>query len=295
MLILIADAFDASLPGKLAQFGEVTEDAARLPEAHVVLIRSKTKATREYIDQARNMKLIIRGGVGIDNIDVAYAKSKGILVHNTPKASGIAVAELAFALMIAVPNRIIEGHNGMVQGKWLKKELKRTELFGKTICVVGLGNIATELARRAAAFGMKVVGFDPAMKSHPVAEVKATLEEAVAAADYISLHTPLNPSTEGMIKKDLIEKMKNGVIIVNTGRGKVIHTDDLIAALESGKVRGYATDVWPSDPPPEGYPLVKAPNVFMTPHIGASSKENLLRIGVEVFDLIQKYKVEGVL
>jgi D-3-phosphoglycerate dehydrogenase len=295
MLILIADAFDAALPVTLAKFGEVTSDMGRLSEARVVLIRSKTKATREFIDQAANMKLIIRGGVGIDNIDVQYARGKGILVHNTPKASGIAVAELAFAMMIAVPNHVVAGHNSMAEGKWLKKELKRTELFGKTLCLVGLGNIATEMARRSAAFGMKVVGYDPFVATHEVATAKASLEEAVAGADYISLHTPLNPSTENMINAALIARMKDGVIIVNSGRGKVVNAADMVAALESGKVRGYATDVWPSDPPPADYPLLKAPNVLMLPHIGASSKENLGRIGVEVVDLISKYNSEGVL
>jgi len=126
MKILISDAFDPSLPAKLEGFGEVTDEKARLPEVDVVLVRSKTKCTREYIDQAENLHLIIRGGVGLDNIDVEYARSKGIQVFNTASASAVAVAELAFALMIAVPTRIVEGHIGMTQHEWLKKQLKRT-------------------------------------------------------------------------------------------------------------------------------------------------------------------------
>ena len=293
MLILISDAFDPSLPDKLSQFGETTDDKSRLGEADVVLVRSKTKCTKEYIDSAVNLKLIIRGGVGIDNIDCEYAASKNVIVRNTPKAPSIAVAEIAFALMISVPNRLIEGHESMKKGQWIKKQLKRTELFGKTLCLIGVGNIGTELAKRAAAFGMKVVAYDIFVKSSEYAELKPSLEEAVKDADYISLHTPLTDETRGMINKALIEKMKDGVVIVNTARGKCIVAEDMVECLESGKIRAYATDVWPCDPPPDDYPVLKAPNVVMTPHLGASSKENLLRIGEEVVAIINECKQGG--
>jgi D-3-phosphoglycerate dehydrogenase len=293
MLILISDAFDAGLPAKLARFGEVTDDKSRLAEADVVLIRSKTKATKEYIDSAPNLKLIIRGGVGIDNIDSAYAREKGILVHNTPKASSIAVAECAFALMIAVPNHLITAHNGMLEGKFLKKELKRTELWGKTLCLIGMGNIAIEVAKRAKAFGMTVKAYRASGKPSEYADVKPTLKEALEGADYVSMHTPFNPETAGMINADTMGWMKDGVVIVNTGRGKCIVAEDVVAALESGKLAAYATDVWPSDPPPPDYPILKAPNVIMLPHLGASTKENLLRIGEEVEAIISMHKEEG--
>jgi D-3-phosphoglycerate dehydrogenase len=293
MLLLISDAFDSALPAKLAAFGEVTEDKARLPEADIVLVRSKTKCTREWIDQASNLKLIIRGGVGIDNIDKTHAESKGIIVRNTPKASSIAVAELAFALMISVPNKVIDAHNGMKEGKWLKKEIKRTELFGKTLCLVGIGNIATEVAKRAAAFGMKVVAYDKFVSSSPHAEMKTSLEEAVREADYISLHLPLTPDTEGMINSTILAGCEKNPVVINTGRGPCVHADDMVKALESGKVQAYATDVYPSDPPADDYPVLKAPNVILTPHIGASSKENLLRIGEEAVAVIQELKDGG--
>jgi D-3-phosphoglycerate dehydrogenase / 2-oxoglutarate reductase len=293
MLILVSDAFDAGLPARLEKYGEVTNDKGRLGEADVVLVRSKTKCTQEYIDSAPNLKLIIRGGVGIDNIDTAYAKTKGIVVRNTPKASSIAVAEMAFALMLAIPSNVVPGHNGMTEGKWLKKELKRTELCGKTLCCIGIGNIASEVAKRAAAFGMTVVAYDPFVKQSPVAEMKATLQEAFADADYISMHTPFTPETAGMINTDTIGWMKNGVVIVNTGRGKCINAEDVVAALESGKVKAYATDVWPSDPPPDDYPILKAKNVLMAPHLGASTNENLLRIGDEVDAIIGELNNEG--
>jgi len=290
MLILIADAFDKSLPGRLKKFGEVTEDAARLAEADVVLVRSKTKCTRDYIDAAPNLKLIIRGGVGTDNIDKAYAKEKGLEVRNTPKASGIAVAELTIALMLAVPNRLVEGHESMKEGKWLKKELKRTELYGKTLCLVGMGNIATEVARRARAFGMKVRAARRSGAPCEECEVMPSLAEAVAGADYVSLHTPLTDETNCMIDASVIEAMADGAVLINTGRAKCVVPEDVKAALESGKLRAYATDVWPSDPPPEDYALLKAPNVIMLPHIGASTKENLLRIGEEVEAIISQFK-----
>lgn len=290
MLILISDAFASSLPDKLSQFGEVTDDKSRLNEADVVLVRSKTKCTKEYIDGASNLKLIIRGGVGTDNIDKEYAASKDIIVRNTPKASSIAVAEIAFALILSVPNRLIEGHESMKRGEWIKKQLKRTELYGKTLCLIGVGNIGTEVAKRAQAFGMKVVAYRKSGRPNDYAEVKSSLEEAVKDADYISLHIPLTDETRGMINKAVIEKMKDSVIIVNTARGKCVVAEDVVEALESGKIRAYATDVWPSDPPPADYPIPKAPNVVMTPHLGASSKENLLRIGEEVVAIINEYK-----
>ena len=288
MKILISDAFDPSLPAKLEGFGEVTDDKERLPEMDVVLVRSKTKCTPEYIDQAKNLRLIIRGGVGLDNIDVEYARSKGIQVFNTASASAAAVAELAFALMIAVPTRIVEGHIGMTQRDWLKKKLKRTELMGKTLGLIGAGNIGTELARRAIGFGMRVIAFDPLLKIHECVDL-VTIEDLFAESDYISLHVPLTDTTKGMINSGSIAQMKDGVVILNTARGGCVVEEDIVEALKSGKVRAYATDVWYSDPPDESCPLYDAPNVIMTPHIGASSRENMLRIGDVVVRILEDF------
>ncbi|MBN2104847.1 hydroxyacid dehydrogenase [bacterium] len=289
MKILISDAFDASLPDRLKKFGDVTDDKSQLADANVVLIRSKTKANKEYIDSAPNLKLIIRGGVGLDNVDQDYAKEKGIEVHNTPEASSVAVAELAFALMISVPNRLIEAHSTMKEGRWEKKALKRTELMGKTLGLIGVGRIGTVLANRARAFGMHVVGYDKFVTYSDLVELK-TLDEVLEAADYISLHVPLNSDTEGLINKETIGKMKDGVVVINTGRGLCVNAADMVDALKSGKVARYATDVWPSDPPPDDYSVLSAPNVTMTPHIGASTKENLLRIGDQVVEIIENFK-----
>ena len=286
MKILISDAFDPSLPANLEVFGEVTDDKDRLAEMDVVLVRSKTECTREYIDHARNLRLIIRGGVGLDNIDVEYAQSKGIQVFNTAEASAVAVAELALALMISVPTRLVEGHIGMTNREWLKKSLKRTELMGKTLGLIGAGNIGTELARRAIAFGMRVIAYDPLLKNHECVDL-VSLEELFVEADYISLHVPLTDSTREMFNTETFAQLKDGVVIINTARGKCISEKDMAEALESGKVRGYATDVWYSDPPDESCPLYDAPNVIMTPHLGASSGENMLRIGDVVVRILE--------
>jgi D-3-phosphoglycerate dehydrogenase len=288
--ILIADAFDAKLPERLAAFGEVSNDMATLDSAEVLLIRSKTKVTKETLDQAPALKLVIRGGVGMDNVDKKACAERGVKAMNTPRASSVAVAEMAMAFMVAIPARLLEAHMSMKEGKFLKSELKRTELFKKTLGLVGAGAIASEVAIRAKAFGMTVLAYDPYLKEHPVAQLVGSLDELVAKADVLSLHTPLTDETRGMVNAALIAKMKDGVIIVNTGRGKCVNEDDLAAALASGKVRAYGTDVWPSDPPPPECPLLSAPNVFMAPHLGASSKENLGRIGDEVVAILKDFK-----
>jgi len=289
MKILIADAFDAKLPERLAAFGQVSSDMTTLNEAEVLLIRSKTTVNADLIAKAPKLKLVIRGGVGMDNVDKKLCAEKGIKALNTPKASSVAVAEMAMAFMVAIPARLIEAHISMTQGKFLKSELKRTELFKKTLGLIGAGAIATETAKRAAAFGMNVIAFDPYVKEHPVANMVSALDDLITKADYISLHTPLTDETKGMINAASIAKMKDGVIIINTGRGKCIVENDLAEALKSGKVRAYGTDVWFSDPPPPDCPLLKAPNVFMAPHLGASTKENLGRIGDEVIAILTDF------
>jgi D-3-phosphoglycerate dehydrogenase len=292
MLILISDAFDAALPGRLAKYGEVTDDTGRLADAEVVLIRSKTKVTSEYVDAAPKMKLVIRGGVGLDNVDIPYAKSKGVQVFNTADASSIAVAELAFALMLAMPNQVTRADSTMHQQNWAKKELKRSELFGKTLGILGLGRIGTAVAVRAKAFGMRVIAHDPFVYFSDAAQMFTDLNEVLAQSDFISMHMPLTDSTKGMLNKNTLAKCKNGVFIVNTGRGKCVVEEDVAEALKSGKLAGYGNDVWFSDPPDWHSPLLSAPNTVLAPHIGASSKENMGRIGAIVEAIIAKYVSE---
>jgi len=287
MVILLADAFAPDLPGRLATFGEVTSDMSRLGDAEVLIVRSKTKVDKAMIDAAPKCRYIIRGGVGVDTIDVEYAKSKGIAVDNTPEASSLAVAELAFALMIAMPNHLVRADNSMKEGKWLKKELERTELNGKTLGLIGIGRIGHELALRAKAFGMSVIAYDKYVTSSEVASL-VSLDEVYAKSDYISLHTPLTDETRGMINAASIATMKKGVYLINTCRGQVVVEQDIADALNSGKMAGYATDVYNKEPP-EGSPLLKAPNVLMTPHLGASTEENLLRLGDSIVARLKKY------
>jgi D-3-phosphoglycerate dehydrogenase len=294
MLLLISDAFDASLPSLLAPFGEVTQDKGRVSEADVVLVRSKTKCTAEYIDSAKNLKLIIRGGVGIDNIDSAYAASKGIIVKNTPKSSAIAVAELAFALMISVPCHLVEVHNGMKRNEWMKST-KRTELYGKTLALLGIGNIASMVATRAAAFGMNVVAYDKYVTSSPVATMKESVEEAIKDADYISMHLPLTDETRGLMCTDLFTHCTKHPVVINTGRGACVDAESMKQALLDGTISHYATDVYPSDPPSEDYPLLSSDHVTLTPHIGANTEENLLRIGNEAVSIISELIAGGAL
>lgn len=293
MLILIADAFDESLPEKLSQFGEVTTDISRLSEAEVILIRSKTKANKEYIDKAKKAKLIIRGGVGMDNIDIPYCKEKGIVATNTPRSSAIAVAELAFCLMLSVPNNLCYYDNTTKNGEWNKKT-KRTELYGKTLCLLGIGNIARKVAERAKAFGMKVVSYDKYVEKSDVAEMMG-IEDAVKNADYISMHLPLTDETSGMVNKALISKMTHHPVLINTGRGGCINEGDVINALKDGSLSWFCTDVYTSEPLDGKSELLTLKNVTLTPHVGANSKENLLRIGEETIETIKKYKSEGII
>ncbi|MBI5267718.1 MAG: hydroxyacid dehydrogenase [candidate division Zixibacteria bacterium] len=287
MLILISDAFDPTLPDILAKYGDVTSDKARLPDATVVLIRSKTKVTKEYIDSAPKLKMVIRGGVGLDNVDQGYAKSKNIMVFNTAEASTIAVAELAFALMIALPNQITRADASMREGKWIKSDIHRTELMGKTLGILGLGRIGTALALRARAFRMRVLGWHPDFYFSDFAEIIPTLEETVSASDYVSIHMPLVDATTGLINKKTLAYFKDGAYVINTGRGQCVVEDDMVEALKSGKIAGYATDVWYSDPP-QNSPLIGAPNCIFTPHVGAETKENMIRIGQIIERLISE-------
>jgi len=289
MLILISDAFDKNLPRQLEKYGEVTDDHNRLAEAETVLIRSKTKVTKEYIDSAPNLKLVIRGGVGLDNVDIPYAKSKGIDVFNTADASTIAVAELAFALMISLPNHVTRADSTMRRKTWAKKELKRSELFGKTLGILGLGRIGSAVAIRAKAFGMRVIAYDPYVYFSDAAAMNPDIDEVLAQSDYVSMHMPATDETKGMINAERLAKFKDGAYLINTGRGKCVVEEDIAAALGSGKLAGYGNDVWYSDPPDWNSPLLDAPNCILAPHIGASSKENMGRIGTIVEAIISKH------
>ena len=284
MKILIADSFGKDLPDKLKEFGEVTDDINELPNADVVLVRSATKATDEYLEKATNLKLIIRGGVGVDNIDIQFCNEHNICAQNTPEASSVAVAELAMALMLGIQRNIVKAHNTTKAGEWAKKELKGRELYRKTLGLIGIGRIGYEVAKRAKAFEMNVIAYDPYVKESEIELVG--LDDLLAKADIISLHTPLTDETKEMVNKDLIAKMKDGAIIINTARGKLLNDQDVYEALQSGKLGYLGTDVYTSEPPGDS-PLLRADNVLLAPHIGASTYENMDRIGEIVCNLIK--------
>jgi len=224
--------------------------------------------------------VIVRGGVGLDTIDHEYAKSKGIAVMNTPMASSASVAELAIGYMFALARSIYKATSSMKAEKWDKKSFEGDEIGGKTLGLIGLGNIGRETARRAAALGMTVVAYDPYVKEIPGIRL-VSLDELLAQADYISLHLPRTKESANMIGAEQFAKMKNGVRIVNCARGGIVDENALHEALTSGKVAGAALDVFAEEPPTD-WKLLKLDNVIASPHIGAATREAQARVGAEV-------------
>ncbi len=254
-----------------------------------MVVRSRTKVTAEVIDAATNLKIIVRGGVGLDNIDVKYARDKGIEVRNTPKASSNSVAELALGYMLALARHIPQATMSMIAGEWKKKKLKGTEIAGKTLGLIGFGNIGGLLGRKAAALGMEVIFYDVITPADPGPATQVGLDELLARSDFISLHVPLLPTTKNMINAEAFAKMKKGVYLINCARGGVVDEDALYDALKSGKVAGAALDVYADEKVNPGNAKLfslKDENGFNlvigSPHIGASTVEGQARIGQEV-------------
>ncbi len=251
-----------------------------LPAYDGMVVRSRTKVRQPLIDVCPNLKVIVRGGVGLDTIDADYAKSKGITVMNTPLASSASVAELTIGYMFALARSIHQATASMKSEKWEKKSFEGDELGGKTLGLIGVGNIGKEVAKRARALGMTVVAYDPYVKS--VEGVKmAALDEVLSQADYISLHLPKTKESANMIGAAQFAKMKKGVRIINCARGGIIDENALYEALTSGQAAGAALDVYAEEPPTD-WKLVKLPNVIGSPHIGAATHEAQGRVGAEV-------------
>ncbi|WP_005035396.1 NAD(P)-dependent oxidoreductase [Holophaga foetida] len=289
MKILLADPFTPELPARLAAFGELSEDLGELGDAEVLVVRSRTRVNEALLARAPGLRLVLRGGVGIDNIDLRACEARHIQVLNTPKASSIAVAELTMAFMLAVTTRLVEAHNAMREGRFPKKELLRTELYGKTLGLLGVGNVATEVARRALAFGMSVLGYDPNLCEHPLVPLARSLDELLSQCDVVSIHLPPTPGTRGFIQARVLARMKDGAILINTARSQCVVEQDLADALGTGKLRAYCTDVYSTEPPQPDSPILKAPNVYLTPHIGANTGESLDRIGDVLVAILQDY------
>ncbi len=253
-----------------------------LPAYDGMVVRSRTKVRQPLIDVCPHLKVIVRGGVGLDTIDAEYARSKGITVMNTPMASSASVAELAIGYMFALARSIYQATSSVKAEKWEKKLFEGDEIGGKTLGLIGIGNIGKEVARKANALGMTVLAYDPYVKAAEGVKL-VTLDELLAAADYISLHLPKTKESAGMISSNQIAKMKTGVRIINCARGGIIDEAALYDALTGGKVAGAALDVYAEEPPTD-WKLMKLPNVIGSPHIGAATHEAQGRVGAEVAD-----------
>ncbi|HPP87216.1 MAG TPA: hydroxyacid dehydrogenase, partial [bacterium] len=257
-----------------------------------LIVRSATKVTKEVIDYGKKLKIIGRAGAGVDNIDVKAATERGIYVENTPGGNSHAVAELVMGMMFALARKLNYADASMRAGKWEKKAFEGTELKDKTLGIIGLGRIGSDLAKMAKAIGMKVIGYDPILTDESFKEygvTKVELDELYAKSDYISLHVPANDKTKNMINASTIAKMKNGVRIINCARGGIVNEADLKAALESGKVAGAGVDVFSVEPCQPDNPLLSAPNTILTPHIGASTEEAQDNVGVMIANQIKAY------
>lgn len=295
--VLIADALDKEALEKLKEVKtlEVTvktgmDEAAlveTIPDFNAIVVRSATKVTAKVIEAARNLELIVRAGIGLDNIDKAAAKAKGIQVANTPAATSISVAEHTLGLMLAAVRQHGKANLSMKAHKWEKKTLSGTELYGKTLGLIGLGRIGQEVARRAIALGMTVIGYDIVPVKTDLAIQQVGLDEVLARADVISLHIPLTDQSRHMIGEKEFARMKDGVVLVNASRGGTVDEKALLAALNSGKVRAAGLDVYEKEPPDE-FSLIDHPNVIALPHIGAAAAEGQKRAGMEVVRILKE-------
>ncbi|MCH4889481.1 3-phosphoglycerate dehydrogenase [Acidaminobacter sp. JC074] len=294
--ILANDGMDKAAVDHLQSLGHevcldtysIEELKTELKDFDAIVIRSATKIRAELIDAVAGsrLKLIVRAGVGVDNIDVKYAEEKGITVRNTPYSSSASVAELTLAHMFSVARFVGVATATMRNGEWNKKAYKGTEISGKTLGLIGFGRIAQEVARKATVLGMRVVYFDHHPIEHSISGCTAeSMEDVIKEADYISLHVPYIKEIGPIIQKEQFDMMKDGVYLINCARGGVVKEADLLDALNSGKVAGAGIDVFEEEPT-KNMELINHPLVSATPHIGASTKEAQERIGVETYNVI---------
>jgi D-3-phosphoglycerate dehydrogenase / 2-oxoglutarate reductase len=269
----------------------------RISGYHGMLIRSATKADAELIERADNLRVIGRAGVGVDNVDVPAASKRGIIVANAPEANTVAAAEHTVALMLALARNIPQAHASLTSGKWERSKFGGTEVDGKTLGVLGFGRIGQLVAIRARAFGMRVIAFDPFVGSERFRELGVdraeTPDDVLQAGDFITLHLPKTPETQGFINAQTLARCKDGVRIVNVARGPLVVDEDLKAAIDSGKVAGAALDVFAQEPITD-HPLFGYPNVVVTPHLGASTAEAQDRAGVQTAEQVVAALTGGV-
>lgn len=283
--ILEEAGLKVTAPGQMKR----EETLAAIADADALIIRSATKADAALIAAANQLKVIARAGVGVDNVDLEAASAKGIAVMNTPDGNTVATAEFAFGLMLALARQIPLAYDSMVAGKWDRKTFMGVELRGKTLGVVGFGRIGRAVAKRAQAFDMHILAYDPFIPADVAADLGVDLvdlDTLFAQSDFITLHSVITGDTRNMINAESLAKMKKGVRIVNAARGALINEADLAEAIKSGQVAGAALDVYGEEPPPAGHPLVNLPGVLHTPHLAASTEEAQVAVAVEAAQLI---------
>ncbi|MDQ6630738.1 MAG: phosphoglycerate dehydrogenase, partial [Verrucomicrobiota bacterium] len=267
-------------------------------ETHAMVVRSETKISKKVIEAAPNLRVVGRAGVGVDNVDVDAATQRGIVVMNTPSGNTISTAELTFSMLMATARKIPQAHCSMKAGEWNRKSFSGVELYNKTLGILGMGRIGSEVAKRALVFGMRVLAYDPylslARAKAMQVELVENADEIYAQADFITVHMPMTDETKGMINAAAFSKMKKGVRILNCARGGIINENDLCHAIQNGQVGGAALDVYEVEPPPADFPLRNLPQVVMTPHLGASTEEAQENVGIEVAEAVTDYLLNGV-
>ncbi len=272
------------------------ELAATVRDYDALVIRSGTRVTEETLREPGKLRVIGRAGIGVDNIDVAAATKKGIVVMNTPGGNNVTTAEHTITLMLALARWIPQADASLHAGKWERSKFEGSEVSNKTLGVIGLGNIGTIVAERAQSLRMRVIAFDPFITAEAAARLKVevvSLDELYARADFITVHTPLTPETRGLVNAAALAKTKKGVRIVNCARGGIVDEQALADAIASGHVAGAALDVFVEEPPPADHPLLRLPQVIATPHLGASTSEAQINVAVAIAEQISKFLLRG--
>jgi D-3-phosphoglycerate dehydrogenase len=267
-----------------------------LKDVDALIVRSETKVRRNIIDAAPKLRVVGRAGVGVDNVDTEYATERGVVVMNTPAGNTISTAELAFSMMVSMARKIPQAHMSMKSGEWNRKAFQGSELSGKTLGVMGMGRIGAEVAKRAMAFNMRVMAYDPYLnpaRAEALGVKLGSMDEVFGESDYLTLHMTLTDETKGILNATAFAKMKKGIRIINCARGPLINEKDLYEALKSGQVGGAALDVFETEPPPKEFPLRDLPQVVMTPHLGASTEEAQENVGIEVAEIVSAYLTTG--
>jgi len=273
------------------------EIIALIPEFSALVVRSQTKVTAKVLEAAKNLKVVGRAGVGVDNVDVDAATKRGVIVMNTPGGNTISTAEHAFSLLVSIARSIPQADASVKAGKWDRKKYEGVELYNKTLGILGMGRIGSEIARRAIAFGMRVVAYDPYLSVSKARSLQVELAEQIddllPSCDFITMHMPLTDETRHMLNARRLALCKKGVRIVNCARGGLIDEAALGEALQSGQVASAALDVFEVEPPPADFALRSLPNIVFTPHLGASTAEAQENVGIEIAQAIRAALLDG--